>query len=259
MDRSAWTPFEKALGRELAPEEIESVHNLNDFPPALVAEARRLPQLLRRDFLRSLVDPVARRLVGQFDDAVFEKGQDPKTWRRGGVLGPRIATTTWAELGSLGVEEILLPLGHPRGAPWVRMPIDLEWWRKRSSFAGAPVVPRPDADYRTVFPPGTGLRLPPLPPLLPVVNVAVPTRRWLASQLAHAGRPPERLHDPVTVEEVCARIGVPRLSDDAAIAVKALIAERALPAPPDGVPGFIGPDAWYADPSRDEALCARVG
>jgi hypothetical protein len=39
----------------------------------------------------------------------------------------------------------------------------------------------------------------------------------------------------------------------------ARVAERALPAPPDGVPGFIGPDAWYADPSRDEALCARVG
>ena len=257
MNPSTWEPFEQALGRELAPDEIGSVHNLNDFPPALLAEARRLPILLRRDFLRALVDQAARREVVFFEDAVFNRGEDPKTWRRGGVVGPWF--TTHAELGLLGVEEILVPLGHPRGEPWVRMPIDAREWRNRSSFAGAPVVPRDDADYRTVFAPRTGRRLPPIPPLVPVADVAVATRRWLASQLAQAGRPRERLDDPVTVEELCDRIGVRRLCDDAAIAVKALIAERALPAAPDGVPGFIGPDAWYADPLRDETLCSRVG
>jgi hypothetical protein len=257
MDPSAWDPFEKALGRQLAPEEIESVHNLNDFPPALLAEARGLPPLLRRCFLRALVDRTSRSEVKSFDAAVFEKGKDPKTWLRGGVVGPSPAT--WAELGTPGIEEILLPLGHPRGEPWVRMPTDTERWRNRSPLAGAPVVRRDDADYRTVLAPQTLRVLPPLPPLLPVANVAVATRRWLASQFTQAGRPRERLDDPVTMEELCARIGVRSLSDDATIAVKALIAERALPAPPDGVPGFIGPDAWYADPSRDEALCARLG
>jgi hypothetical protein len=257
MNPSAWEPFEKALGRELAPNEIESVHNLNDFPPALNAEARRLPTLMRRDFLRALVDSAARRELVSFEDAVFNRGKDPKTWLRGGVVGPWL--TTHAELGSLGVEELLGPLGHPRGEPWVRMPIDAKEWRNRDSFAGAPVVPCDDADYRTVFAPRTMQLLPPLPTLVPVADVAISTRRWLASRLAQAGRPFERLDDPVTLEEVCGRIGIDRLSDDAAIAVKALIAERALPPPPDGVPGFIGPDAWYADPSRDEALRTRVG
>src|SRR5947207_11178336 len=152
MDRSAWDAFEKALGRQLAPEEIESVHNLNDFPPALIAEAHRLPSLLRRDFLRALVDRAARREVGGFEEAVIDKGEDPKTWRRGGVVGPWL---NHAELGSLGVEEILVPLGHPRGEPWVRMVIDVNRWRNRSSFAGAPVVRRDDADYRTVYAPRT--------------------------------------------------------------------------------------------------------
>ena len=139
------------------------------------------------------------------------------------------------------------------------MPIDAKEWRIRSPFAGAPVVLREDADYRTVFAPRTMHRLPPLPPLLPVTDVAVAMRRWLASRLAQAGRPREHLDDPVTMAEVCDRTGVSRLSDDAAIAVKALIAERTLPVLLDGIPGFIGPDAWYADPLRDDALRSRVG
>ncbi|VTR93162.1 Uncharacterized protein OS=Haliangium ochraceum (strain DSM 14365 / JCM 11303 / SMP-2) GN=Hoch_2832 PE=4 SV=1 [Gemmata massiliana] len=263
MNPSTWQPFEHALGRELAPDEIGSVHNLNAFPPALIAEACRLPTLLRRDYLRALVDRASRGNVIPFEDAVFNRGEDPKTWCRGGVIGPWL--TTHAELGSLSVEEILAPLGHPRGEPWVRMSIDVREWRNRNSFAGAPVIPCEDADYRTVFAPRT-MRLlpsrpplPSLPPLLPVTDIAVATRRWLASQLAQVGRPRERLDDPVTVEELCDRIGVHSLSDDATIAVRALIAERALPAPPDGVPGFIGPDSWYADPLRDASLCSRVG
>jgi len=256
MKPSTWESFEQALGRQLAAEEIGSVHHLNEFPPALLAEARRLPTLLRRDFLRALVDQAARRDVVFFEDAVFERGEDPKTWNRGGVVAPWLATH--AELGLLSVEEILVPLEHPPGEPWMRMPINVREWRNRDPFAGAPVVPRSHVDYLTIIAPRTERLLPPLPPLLPVADVAVATRRWLASRLAQAGRPREHLEDHVTIEELCDRIGVHRLSDDAIIAVKALSAEHALPAPSDGVPGFIGPDALYADPSRDVSLLCRL-
>lgn len=103
---SGWEPYEIALGRQLALEEIESVHHLNDFPSALLAEAFRLPSLLRRDFIRALVDHESRRFVGQFEEAVFDKGKDPKVWLRGGIIAPWCGTN--AELGLRRVEEILL-------------------------------------------------------------------------------------------------------------------------------------------------------
>ena len=115
MKSSDWEPFEQALGRELAPDEIGSVHNPNNFPPALIAEARRLPTLMRRDFLRALVDRAQRSEVVCFEDAVFDRGKDPQTWGRGGVVGPWL--TTHAELGSVSIEELLMPLGHPQGEP----------------------------------------------------------------------------------------------------------------------------------------------
>lgn len=238
--------IEQIIGRPLAEEELGSVSHLNRFPPALLDEARRIMSpLLRHCFLRMLVEPGSRCEVRRFDEAVFEQGNDAATWRRGGLLVPWF---TAQELIVRPISDILAPLGHSPGRSWVRMPVDGEGWRRNEWHMGAPAVERPELDYRSVVALHAMRFLGSWPGLEAVVDVAVATRRWIAARVAQEARRTGLGEAWLTVDELASRIGVTEpLSPDGVMAVKALLAERSLPPlPPDEVPGFRGPDRWYA-------------
>ena len=83
-------------------------------------------------------------------------------------------------------------------------------------------------------------------------------RRWIALRVSWWARAYLEASGTDAVEDgLLAALGATRqeLTADAAIAVRALAREAALPYDPEQqVRGFIGPDAWYEDTKLDDAV-----
>src|SRR2546422_477961 len=105
---------EETLGRPLDARPPSTIGDLNQVPPELVDEARRLPRSLRRDFIAYHVASSQHSWVRLFTQQVVDGGQDPASWLRGAVLHPDWSVV---ELATLDVAVLIAPLGElPDGA-----------------------------------------------------------------------------------------------------------------------------------------------
>ncbi len=138
-------------------------------------------------------------------------------------------------------EALLAPIG---GYPGMRIVPDLASWASGTSWVGAPAKTRADADYRSSAPKGTVNLVRPKLEVAP--DIAITVRRWIAARIARCLAPGK----PKTIDSLLASDAllphVDQWSEDARIAVAALLREfRELAPSEEGIPGFRGPDAWY--------------
>lgn len=239
MSAGKWSELETALGRALPPGDRASVESLNDLPEGVVAQAKGLQSAqLVRQLLEYYCGLQCRPYLTDFIGKVIEGHTSASRWRRVDGLVP--AQSLAAQL-CLDREALLAPLGGYSG---MRIIPDQSSWKAGTSWVGAPVRSRCDADYRSAAPEGAVSVVSPAIEAAPDEDVTV--RRWIASRIARcmaAGEPPgvQALFSAVPLLP-----GVDRWSQDARIALAALLREfRDLPVDERAIPGFRGPDAWY--------------
>jgi hypothetical protein len=250
-----WAPveivesIEKIIGRALRPEEEESIHYLNRFPPLLLAEARKLAEhskVLAWHFVRFYTGIEHDHEVKDFVFEVVARDRDPATWERWDrlfypdVVFPRDLALT--------VAQMLSALQDATGERWVRLVPS----RRRGDYSfacGQPGILHRSSDAEW-HPPREGVRMSLAvgDELERVDDVGVAVRRWMASrvawQLAQQG---VTLPADATVSDVMTALSVDApCSVDAEIAIRGLLREgRELGPSSDAVPGFRGPDEWY--------------
>jgi hypothetical protein len=227
---------ERALGRPLTEQERTPVGRLDDLPESARAVAAALPGILRKWYLRSLVDDDERPFVDSYIEDVIDGEGAHERWGRGGLLLP---TFGLPDLLTRDVADILAAFPLDGGA-WRRWPVTRERWDARDGLVGAPAVDRPDLGRHVTLPPHVmrvrsdiALEPEPAPERL--------ARRWIASRVARLA--PDQ--DPeATVRATFVDLGA--LSADARTALAGLAREqREIGPAEDAVPGFRGPDDWY--------------
>lgn len=230
--------IEEKLGRPLDSAREGAIADLNQVPHELVAEARTLPRIERRELLTWATAPSTHAWLVYFINQVVVGGADPSTWLRGAVWcsAPpldRLLSGSRKEL--LG--PVLTPIGS--GAPpseLTRIRPDAADWRAGNPV-GAIALWRSDARYDTLTPPHVLSAVANTFTLEPITDLDVAIRRWIACSVAR-----ELPSSPT-------RLTGPRLSVDAQLALAGLEREaRELPPLVDGeIPGFRGPDDWYRE------------
>lgn len=236
--------IEQKLKRRLDPSEHHSFTHLNDVPESWIERARALGSpLLAEPLLTYLTSSECHPYLKAYvRDVVFGQAS-PQTWRRSRILVPSFSLEQ--QLISSRAE-LIAPIG---GEFRSRIIPNLEAWRAGVAWVGAPAKFEPDADYRSPVPEGS-VSLAPVP-LEPITDRVVTLRRWIAGRLARAVSSDGRLNATSDLNELAS--GLPSLeswSGDAKIAASALLHElRDLGNLAEGVPGFRGPDSWYAGSS----------
>lgn len=242
--------IEKALGRKLNPAREGSVDYLNQLPSELLAEARsmaRESKMLAYSFIQFYYRPGHLGEVKAFIEDVVVGNQEPAQWQRWNRLyAPAVLLP---QLLRLSAEEVLAPLQDTPGERWVRL-VPVPSSRTWSSFHGRPAILHRSSDEEWRPPENVStLVLSGHETLETLDDVTLGIRRWIASCVARDLRRTQlELGPGVDVGDVASVIaaGV-SLSADAEIAIRALLREeRELGPSSDAVPGFRGPDAWYA-------------
>jgi hypothetical protein len=235
--------IEETLGRRLPEQEHRAIRSLNDVPSRIVQEARRLPTVLAHLFLRFYLPDTEHEFLPKFVEDVVVGAQDPASWRKGRFLVP---VPPVAELMHVEGPSVFGTLSLDPNPIWKRMPVSSEAWQTPELTTGAPGMVRPELDYHYVAPPNLlDFLLVPSLVLEDVGEIRIAVRRWIASRVARhlspdvAGR---KFRDADSL----IRTVFPGVSptNDARVAVAALLRESELRG--DGVPGFRGPDSWYA-------------
>jgi hypothetical protein len=241
MTMHPWSQLEAVLGHALAPEAHESVASLNELPDDVIQTARRLPSpMLKRQWLEYHCGAACRPWLSSFIVAVIEGGERADAWNRevGLVPAPSLADQLRLDRAAL-----LAPIGGFHGQ---RVVPDRGSWESGTSWIGAPVFARRDADYRDPTPEGATDLIKPV--VESVQDEDVTVRRWIASRLARCVAA-SALTDVETL--FAATPALPAFhawSADARIALSALLREtRECPQDDATIPGFRGPDAWYRD------------
>jgi hypothetical protein len=238
---SELSDLERQIGRPLSPADRASIADLNDVPDALIAEARKLHPFVARDLLAYYTTPHNRLHLRPFiEDVVF--GTRPvKLWRRGAVLVPDVSP---GDLLCKSWPTLLEPIG---GHSDLRIVPVFARWQVGVQWVGAPARPWPEKNYQSDDPPRTISLV--APALEPIPDLAIGIRRWIASRLARflKGSRPRSIEELVAV--LPAQLPpVERWSQDAEAAASALLREFREFGEEDGrVPGFRGPDEWFAD------------
>lgn len=239
MSASKWSELESALGRALPPGDRGSVASLNDLPEDVVEQAKSLLSVrLVRQLLEYYCGLQCRPYLPDFIEKVIAGHAPANRWRRVDGLVP--AQSLSAQL-CLDREALLAPLGGYSG---MRIVPDQASWKAGTSWVGAPVRSRRDADYRSAAPQDAVSVVSPAIEAAPDEDVTV--RRWIASRIARC----MAAGDPPGVQALFSAVpslpGVDQWSQDARIALAALLREfRDLPADEHAIPGFRGPDEWY--------------
>jgi hypothetical protein len=234
--------IESAIGRPLSPDEQASVSNLNEVPAAVIDAATRLQPIARQVYLRYVTVDDLHRYLPVFETDVVENKVPAEAWCKGGMILPDF---TIADLLGLSVADLLAPLERRPDEPWLRLPADRLSFDSHDPYCGAPGLQRPTMDYAWQEPPHVYRVILSTTVPEPVDDIVVATRRWVASRAAAAARAFD-VDESEEVERLAAAIApsLRSLSDDVRIALRALILERRAGLA-DGVPGFLGPDAWY--------------
>lgn len=215
------------------------VTDLNSISAAHLNNVRRLPQLLRIPYLWFIVDPASHPYLPQFIEEVVTGGASADTWGRGGIIVPSYSIS---EILQRPINELLAPLGHWLGENWRQLPPDRRLW----DAAGAPALLRADLHYDWTPPEGVMRIQPDAVKLTAVDNIVLAARRWIATQFAMVAG---KLFDRTTDLNTLLAQAVPEvqtITEDARIALAALIAEQSTqPSSDDNLGGFRGPDSWY--------------
>jgi hypothetical protein len=269
-DADPYVQIERTLERSLE-RDPRQYANLNELPLELVDEARKLDGVLPYIFLLRHVDGTLRLDLQSFVEDVVRSGQDPARWRVGRVLYPDLESD---DLLTRDVRGVLGALSPEDGEDWRQFPAERLPWERGMAYSGAPAVVRPSLPHSWQAPSHVGsFLLTDGLGLAPVRDVAVATRRWVASRLAYAtrnrpipsgigpaSRAPESRESLAAARQLEAEAAargwvsasfpkVDQLSADALVAVVGLLAEQVaygdLSDSQDAVPGFRGPDDWY--------------
>lgn len=240
----------QVIGRTLRPEEEGSIHYLNRFPPHLLAEARKLAthsKILAFNFVRFYTGIEHNQEVKDFVFEVVASNRDPATWDRWQRLYfPEVAFPRDLERT---VALMLAPLQEATGERWVRLVPS----RRRGDYSfecGQPGILHRSSDAEWQ-PPRQGIRMSFYTGdhLEHVDDVDVAMRRWIASRVAWLlEQQGAALPADATVADVTTALAVDvPWSADAEIAIRGLLREeRELGPSSEAVPGFRGPDEWYA-------------
>ena len=220
-----------------------TVATLNDLSENDLAEARGLAARTRAKAVEHLCKLVVDCDLGdaaRFVDEVLVGSEDPRTWGRKDVL---VLPLHSAEQLSQPLSMVLAPIQEVDRRYWMRRTPTAATWR--SPFAGAPGILSLSRPYWLPPPVGfTTIVASQRDDIDPFQDLEIAGRRWLASRIA------SRLHAlalPATAEEVRTALGVTgSLSRDAEIALAALRREASLGGASTGMPGFRGPDEWFA-------------
>lgn len=241
--------IEKTLGRKLRPEDEGGIPYLNQFPPDLLAEARRIAReskILAFRFVKFYYGPGQSDEVKAFIDDVVVGAQEPTQWQRWDRL--YAADAPFPKVLGMSVEDILAPLEDAPGERWVRLVPSRSMWT-RSSFCGRPCIVHRGSDYEWRPPTEVSrLLLHEYESLETVDDVTIGMRRWIASRVAwQLMRKQIELTPSAGVNEVTRMLSADASpSPDADFAIRALLREeRELGPSSDAVPGFRGPDEWY--------------
>jgi hypothetical protein len=240
--------IEELLGRQLPAEAQGSVPTLNDLPPEMLAEARRLAKEARVLAVRYLTYHVARCDMddaAEFTDDVLRGGGDAAKWRVRDLLC--FAKLDRSSLLAFSVEAFSARLQEVKGERWWRaVPTRAAW--DYTGVAGAPAVLVRSAPYWWKSPAGAvaarGVRA------MEQVSdnqLSVAVRRWLASRMAWEAKAYLAQGTPSVEGLVVALGGQEQPSADARVAAQALVREASLTAEAaSAAPGFAGPDSWYS-------------
>src|SRR5262245_36941257 len=133
--------IEQVLGHEVNPERKGVIHDLYDFPPDLLDDARYLRSLTQRyRFLRYYTSSSLWRWLAEFIDEVLERDVDLQTWRRGGILFPLFPVETLVTLDVAQIPSVLEPTADEA---WLQVAPARDAWAIGESVTGAPAVERP--------------------------------------------------------------------------------------------------------------------
>ena len=249
MSESDLHEIERTLGHEIGPEAKGAIHDLYEIPPSLLRDAEQLCAGSRIHcfrLLRYCTSNSLWRWLPEFIDEVIERGIEPQSWRRGGILFPLLSTE---DLIKLAVTEILSVLEPEKDEAWLQIMPDREAWQIGETVVGAPAVERSWLRYD--WEPSERVRrvmLNGLENITEVDDIVVATRRWIASRLAGSALKfggIERFTDPAALFE---QLFLTRQhpSEDALFAARGVLEEsRLLGRTKTEVPGFRGPPEWY--------------
>jgi hypothetical protein len=240
--------IERILGQKLNPDDKESVTNLNKISSELVRKTRQLTMLLRLAFLHYYVDQSLHQYLPNFIEEVIEGDINPTMWRLGRILVPSYSVK---ELFEHDVASIIQSLKPTPDEAWKQLKPNRRLWEAQETLTGAPAVVRPNLDYR--WRPDKrviDLLLNDNNEIESVSEVTIATRRWMASNFARAATSRQLLGKNWHPEDLAHSIypDLLTISEDALIAMKALLAEQKyLGENNQEVPGFRGPDEWFAN------------
>jgi len=234
MPRSL-TEIEDETGLALDASAQGSVPTVNALRSTTLEALRPLSRVDQHVVLRHLLAEDAHPAIDAFLDAVG-RGADPRIWGTGGILVPAFGVRS---LMAATVEEVLAPL-RAVGTGWVIVEPHASPWQRGDPTPGAPGVRLgANVDIAWTAPARTTRVL--KPPVSDVDDPRVATRRWMASRLAAVAEEGERA-------DATLRRATQDPSDDAVVAARGLDRERdELGSAADVIPGFRGPDDWYAD------------
>jgi hypothetical protein len=242
--------IEKIIGRKLPHEERGRVSDLNEFPNDILLEARsiaKISRILACILVRFYTERSQFDEVQGFTEDVIVGGQDPAFWRR----EPRLCRPIVDDSRVIGLDrnKVVSLLQNVPGERWVRRVPQRAHWNY-TGYCGAPAVLNRTANYRWRSPEGvSALMLTGGEAIESIDDLAVGVRRWIASRVAwQLARKQIELTPSTSAHEVACMLSEDTsLSPDAEIAISGLLREeRELGPSSDAVPGFRGPDEWYA-------------
>jgi hypothetical protein len=246
---------ETLIGRTIDAAAQHSVQTLNDLTPSMIDDLSRLQSSTSAVNLYLSFHVVHYR--GEYEDFirdVVQGGQDPKTWGYRDVL---VVVEEADESTCLQAswDAFVTRFEGIDGQRWCRFPngpaVDenRDAWSATGSAIG---VLASHVPYWWRCPRGRGLTTAIVGADLPVhlddAAARIGLRRWIVRRMSWWARDYVNAQQAVTEAGILRALATdgPPISDDAEIALRALVRECALPySPEQDIRGFMGPDAWY--------------
>lgn len=244
--------IEQQLGRTLDYSRRNSVVTLNDIPPDMLDDLRRLGPECLNWYLGYHLKRGNETAFEDFIRDVVIGGMDPKNWGYHDRLA--LVDDRSGEPLTMSVENTKELLSEVEGERWVCYSVDNAVEANRRAVTGALGAPgvlvrhapywwAPRREVSTHF----------LSPRLLTKTISdrdfdVAFRRWIARRVTWWAKPPRVDLTTASADQVVAALGIDasRVTADGAIALAALLREARLPFDPNTqVRGYIGPDAWY--------------
>lgn len=195
LDGYYQSTLEEDLGRALTPEEFGSIKDLNEIPEQCVEQLRKLSGIEAEYFLEYLWhweprDDAKLVTIRYFLNDVVSRGEDPRSWRRGGAFFPNGGDGEW--LFQSSITEILRDLEKKPNETWVVFPVPDQLLSLDCDIrTGSPACAAKNAALSAMFrmlPPATASRAS-LSKFNPSVGVCLGnTRRHISARCTTSGK-----------------------------------------------------------------------